>query len=345
MTPRKYRKVQRLFFGQPDVTVNYEVDEKNGLIDDSSDLGVKPGHWEVADPDNNQYPVDENGERALFRAHPTRVKSLFGSGTTSKTIQHLLAMAHQDAKKVGTGTLTYEDDLSRYSQGMVRRGIKKGYIDENPELPLSVLEDMSKDRRLSREEQLERDKTYGTNYAEEQELDRKDNLNGEQSTFRSMHEVKKLNREQHPENWSITDFPDDAGEKAVQGVLKDSSDRKRREETAEMAYNGEKTDRLNAEEAADPGRYVEFHDSLFKHANPDESRAWWEYMNNSRAESREASIKRGADYRRSRSFDEGVYDQKARDAQQRMREASQINDSEYNRAFNDWVALNPPKEN
>jgi hypothetical protein len=115
--------------------------EDNPTAPESVYTKITPGRWDVAEPERDYYPEDEHGERSLFRAEPSEIKSLYSTyGATPHAVQHVLALAHEEAKKHGPGTLTYSTDLSTQSSPMVLNALKKGYVVENPHLTLGDLE-------------------------------------------------------------------------------------------------------------------------------------------------------------------------------------------------------------
>jgi hypothetical protein len=156
---REYRKaIDEPVFSTPgrdDIAFAAREYPATGLVDKDEDEAapesvytkITPGYWSVAEPERGYYPEDEYGERSLFRAHPTEVKSLYSTkDVTPHAVQHVLALAHEEAKKHGPGTLTYSTELSRYSSPMVLNALKKGYVVENPHLRLEDLEAHAEDR-------------------------------------------------------------------------------------------------------------------------------------------------------------------------------------------------------
>lgn len=117
------------------------TDEVEGINIEGADpvtgLGVKasvaPGSWEVADPKNNIFPTNEEGERQLFHATPSKLVTLYGhEDVPNRLLQQVLAVARAEALKHGTGQLTNASITTPYSAQVSLNALKRGDIIENP---------------------------------------------------------------------------------------------------------------------------------------------------------------------------------------------------------------------
>lgn len=105
--------------------------------DPDTDSGMKitmrPGKWDVAEPENNYYPVNEKGEPQLFHATPSKLDSAWSSRDIPKRlIQQMLAVTRAEALKHGTGELTYSDNTNELSGRLSLNALDRGDVIENP---------------------------------------------------------------------------------------------------------------------------------------------------------------------------------------------------------------------
>jgi len=220
----KRRAIDEMYGTPSEVMLSVEEgDDPRGLADARPDIGVQsrnegvyahiePGGWNVADPKTGYYPKVD-GERQLFSANPSVLSTLYGTEeATPKAVQQVLALSHQEAKKYGSGELTYADELSEFSSPLVLRALDKGYVTENPELPRAVLEGQAQDRADSREFDLTSSAEWQNaqaqgNRAHRRSLGRmtRDNMG------RMLAYTEGVNR--------VTDLPENAGEEAVNNVV------------------------------------------------------------------------------------------------------------------------------
>ena len=192
-----------------------EGDDPNPRYDSNKNEAViarvNHGSWDVAEPEYDYYPEDENGERKLFTASPSTLTSLYGTAKiTPKAVQHVLALAHQESTKHGSGELTYAYDLSDDSSPLVLRALQKGYLVENPEHSLSALEREANNRKTSSE--------YANGYYSKEE--RKDGRRTSDRTTRIAMDNSTYGEE----------LPENAGQEAVSRVRESVNRRKAQQE-------------------------------------------------------------------------------------------------------------------
>jgi hypothetical protein len=135
----KYRIAKRVFtrdmYGKPlghvksvDI-LGADPDTKSGVK-----ITMRPGNWDVADPESNYYPVNEEGERQLFHATPSKLDSAWASRDIPKRlIQQILAVTRAEALKHGTGELTYSESTNELSGRLSLNALNRGDVIENPD--------------------------------------------------------------------------------------------------------------------------------------------------------------------------------------------------------------------
>jgi len=160
---RDYKRTESVSDKDVVFAVRESEKEHESYQDDLGVLKMTPGHWNVLNPKQPEHwaPKDENGNPALFSAYPSCIDSLHKTpNLTSKGTQHLLALAHQEAKKHGKGTLSYGFSLSPDSSPLVLHALDQGYLEENESHPREELESSAARRAEERAVYHEEDEDY-----------------------------------------------------------------------------------------------------------------------------------------------------------------------------------------
>jgi len=152
-----FHENESVYFG-----VEENASDRSHIPDELGILGMRRGGWKTYNParsdDNILQPRDEQGNIALFEAYPSYINNLYSTDDlTPKAVQHLLALAHQDAKKYGSGKVSYGNSLSEHSSPMVLHALDSGYLEENPTHTRGALQKEADFRSKTRAKYLESD--------------------------------------------------------------------------------------------------------------------------------------------------------------------------------------------
>jgi hypothetical protein len=151
---REYKRTESEYDDETAFSVR-ETESKNSYEDELGVLKMDKGRWDVFNPKTREefWPKDKDGNNVLFKAYPSVIETLHGTdNVTPKSIQHVLALAHQEAKKHGPGTLTYSPSLSDHSSPLVLHALDQGYLEENPYHPREKLQAEADKRAAKRAE-------------------------------------------------------------------------------------------------------------------------------------------------------------------------------------------------